>query len=63
MKVQGVELKNCRVCGNVPKVHKLQDDGLRIGCERDEPEMHRAVVESTPGTWAIQTWNTLQGAQ
>ena len=61
MKVQGVELENCRVCGNPPKVSKLADDGLHIGCERDEPEYHRAVVESTPGKWAIDTWNMLQG--
>lgn len=52
-------LKPCRVCGQAPKVHALQGGGMRIGCERDEPELHRCVVESTPSKWAIDTWNAL----
>lgn len=54
-------LKPCRVCNQQPKVHGLEGGGLRIGCERDEPEHHRLVVESTPSDFAVSTWNQING--
>jgi hypothetical protein len=58
--IDGVELANCRVCGYPPNVEKMADGGLKIGCHDAEPEPHKCVIESEPGTWAIQTWNALQ---